>query len=343
MKKVYQSASWLRHSRAQQRRAAHRAKLRKRRQKHRNRLRYALRGAEPAQNRFDDHFVTIIAPEVFSFIENPEALLACMSNMHQVARQRKSVFLDLANIKVLSCDAITLLLSNISNPKFMLGHRCTGNVPNEPALAAVLKQSGFYSHVRSANRGASADQDTIFRRRGKKVELKYVEKILTFATTLVYGNKTKVGGVYRALIECMANTRDHASDVAKQHEAWWTSVYFDEERGVACFSFLDNGVGVFKSRKIMSLMDKLVRVFGAQPNTRILREILEGKLASSTGLPYRGKGLPSIFRAMNRGQLARLTIITNDVYAAVSQGNYRYLKPSFRGTFLYWELRKPSL
>lgn len=266
-----------------------------------------------------------------------------MSSMHDVFRQRKSVFLDMANIKALSCDAITLLLSNISNPKFTLGHHCTGNAPNDSGLATVLKQSGFYSHVRSPAKGKFLDEDTIFRRRGKKVELKYVEKILTFATKLVYGNKTKVGGIYRALIECMANTRDHASSEQKAHEAWWTSVYFDEQRKVACFSFLDNGVGIFKSRKIMSLMDRLIRAFGTQPNTRILREILEGKLASSTGLPYRGKGLPSIFRAMNRGQLSRLTLITNDVYANVSANTYRPLKPTFRGTFLYWELRKDSV
>jgi hypothetical protein len=265
-----------------------------------------------------------------------------MNSVHHQFRKGKNVHIDLKQIKGVSCETIAWLVSNISDPKFCNNRKCTGNVPDDARLEEIFKKSGFYSQVKTINTVSTDGEDKIFKRTGKKVELKFVEKIINFSTKLTYGEKTKVGGIYRTLIECMANTRDHASVFGKQHIPWWTTVYYNEQDKRACFTFLDNGVGIFKSLKLKNLLKQLSKLAGIRDNKHTLREILEGTIASSTGIPFRGKGLPSIYRAFKRGQISRLIIISNNVYANLETGTYVNLKNSFKGTLLYWEHGKQS-
>lgn len=53
-----------------------------------------------------------------------------------------------------------------------------------------------------------------------------------------------------------------------------------------------------------------------------------------TGPPYQVQWLQSI---------DNLTIISNDVYAAVSRGKIELLNVNFPGTFWYWELNRSAL
>jgi hypothetical protein len=85
----------------------------------------------------------------------------------------------------------------------------------------------------------------------------------------------------------------------------------------------------------------LYRFLGIRSDAYILREMLLGKVESSTGISYRGKGLPAVYRLSQLGKIQRLTIIANDVYANVSAGQYRILRIAFRGTLLYWEIEVP--
>lgn len=292
---------------------------------------------ENRANAFDENFTVITAPADFSIIKNPEAMISFMEIMRQELRKGKNIHIEMKDIKGISCEAIAYLLCNISDPKFCNGKSCTGSTPSDAKIADIIKKSGFYTHVKSVNKADTDEYEKIFKRTGKKVELKFIEKIINFSTVLVYGQKTKVGGIYRTLVECMANTRDHASDAGKQHVPWWTTVYFNEQDKRACFTFLDNGIGIFKSIRLKKFVHIFTKTFGANPNKRVLREILEGTLPSSTGIPYRGKGLPSIYRAFKRGQISRLIIISNDVYANLETGLFLELKNQFRGTLLYWE------
>jgi hypothetical protein len=95
-------------------------------------------------------------------------------------------------------------------------------------------------------------------------------------------------------------------------------------------------VGIFRSVKIGTIR-KLYKMVGLRNDADILREILEGTVESSTGQPYRGKGLPAIYGQSNRGSVKSLVIIANDVYGNVAKGEYRLIRNSFHGTLLYWE------
>jgi len=66
--------------------------------------------------------------------------------------------------------------------------------------------------------------------------------------------------------------------------------------------------------------------------------ILEGKMESSTGLSYRGKGLPKIYSDYKNHSLTRLCIAANDVFADFDNGIFIELRDELNGTFLYWEI-----
>jgi len=205
MKKLYQSERWKRHSSAVRRHNDKRIKGVNNRIKHRNRQKTPFSGPKIRQTAFEENFSILTAPEQFSLIKNPFQMISFMETMHSEFRRGKNIHIDMRGIKGISCEAIAYLLCNIQDPEFNRKKKCTGNLPADPNIADIIKKSGFFSQVRSAARLDSSYQDRIFRRTGKKVEPKFIVKIITFATTLVYGQKTKVGGVYRTLVECMAN------------------------------------------------------------------------------------------------------------------------------------------
>jgi hypothetical protein len=145
----------------------------------------------------------------------------------------------------------------------------------------------------------------------------------------------KIQPLYRTLIECMANTRKHASP---QHSInWWLSVYNDPRTRITSYSFCDTGIGIFKSAKVRNLT-KFALSLGLYRNKDILERILDGKIESSTGLAYRGKGLPKIYSDYKNGHIKRLFIAANDVFADFDNGIFLDLEDPLTGTFLYWEI-----
>jgi len=102
------------------------------------------------------------------------------------------------------------------------------------------------------------------------------------------------------------------------------------------------GVGIFKSSKMSGFRDKLTSFFGITDNRDVLKEIISGRKMSSTKIPYRGKGLPNIYRGLERNYYSNLKIISNDVKADLSTDKFERLSKEFSGTFLYWELNNTN-
>ena len=127
--------------------------------------------------------------------------------------------------------------------------------------------------------------------------------LIRFSAEKLFGEPLKLKGVYTTLIECMNNTINHATMDEDDKEVWWATVYFDEERKIAFFNFLDNGVGILESLDLKWHND-LKLMTGLKNNADILREVLEGKIGSRIGLSYRGKGLPEIYKRFRREQFS---------------------------------------
>ena len=157
------------------------------------------------------------------------------------------------------------------------------------------------------------------------------------ASNKTYNCDKKLRPLYRTLIECMANTKKHAKRQRAVDETWWLAVFNNDATKITSFSFIDTGVGIFKSAKIQNFT-KFALKLRFCTNIDILKDLLEGRIPSSTGLKHRGKGIPKIYNDFKDNNIHKLHIIANNVYANLHDGIFIELKYPLNGTFYYWEI-----
>ena len=281
-------------------------------------------------------FATLAVPSSFSIIQNPNETIAFLREFRYVA-QRNNLTLDLAATTCITIDAITVLIAEILR---LGGTRLVnGSLPRNESCRDLLIQSGFFDHVRSRNPLPPGKKGKISPRKSNQVEGDTAKELIRIGSEAAFGSPRKCRGAYSALVECMSNTHNHATGKREAHgaETWYLTVYGDALDGSVRYTFLDTGVGIFRSVRLNNLKKAYNRFFKGEDHRHILKDILEGKVASRTGLPFRGKGLPGIYKSFLAGRIKSLIIISNDVYANVASGDYRILGTQFPGTLVYWE------
>ncbi len=281
------------------------------------------------------------APEAFSFIENPDLFNDFLIQVHQALRERKSIEVDHRKVVLQTPEALTVFLSVLADPRYRhTRHR--GFIPKDPVQKAMFLDSGLCDYLKISDWvGRPKPSGNIQRRKNFKVEPKTACELKQFAMTRLYGSDRFHRPLYKTFIELMANTLNHAGGKTEMKERWFASAYCQAEQGKTCFTFVDNGVGIFKSvGETMSILRKMAVTIGINNNLDFLRNLLNGKLKSSTGMEHRGKGIPMINQLAVEGKIENLTIITNDVWANVSNGKFRKLEKEFPGTLWYWEVKR---
>ena len=169
----------------------------------------------------------------------------------------------------------------------------------------------------------------------KRADGGFARKLVDFAVDNNPKGNLRLKGTYGHLLECMGNTYQHAGG-APGETTWWASAFRDAARRCDCFTFIDMGMGIFNSVELSARLKLYNLTSLLRPN--ILRELLEGKIPSSTGKKYRGRGLPSIYKSALSDKLRRLVILTNNVYADTKANDFRTLGNDFEGVVLYWEV-----
>lgn len=290
------------------------------------------------ERRVISQFESLPAPSNFSFVENTVAVLSYLEKIQDHINRRKPVLINLKEITNLTNDAIVLLLALVKNPSITKGVPIKGNYPRDEELRKIFQESGVFK----ANGNEDEPKNYILTRQNKKAEGGMANELIKRATSIIFGQEARCPGVYRALMESMANTCYHAKPQQIGHETWWLTVYNDRKENKVCFAFIDLGVGIFKSSNISGFREKLSMLFGIKDNRDVLKEIISGRKMSSTKIPYRGKGLPTIYKGLERNYYSNLKLISNDVKADLSADKYEKLTKEFSGTFLYWELNNTN-
>jgi hypothetical protein len=279
----------------------------------------------------------MIVPSYFSIIQNAEEMNAFLQELRVYAR-KFHISLNLTDVILITPEAIAALTATISSSS-LPDTNVQGNLPSDPTARQVLLESGFFEHVSSMAPLPKGKLGKITKRHSKRVEAKTAQLLIECGTSQAFGvkkNTHTTRAAYSTLIELMSNTHNHAAGKRPELETWWATAFGDSNRKRVCYSFVDTGVGIFRSFKV-NLIRRAFQQFGVSENPELLLEILEGRVESRTGLAYRGKGLPTIYKKSRRGDIKSLFIIANDVYADVSNDIYRSLKTPFNGTLLYWE------
>lgn len=307
--------------------------------KGKNRYNNRPKPAKVKKRSYSAHFrkkpaVLLTVPEYFSFINYPDKAAAFFRQFGLYAVERRDIVLDFRQVKQITPDVIPLLLAKVSKYQHLI--QFFGNRPNDVQLNTLLQESGFYKIVGISNKPPTLGLlDT---HKSKIVDTEVAVAARKFTAEKTFNNsEKKIFALYRTLIECMGNTKKHASEKTSVGETWWLSVYNDPVTKITSFSFCDTGVGIFKSARIQNIT-KFAMALGITKNSDILQRILEGRVQSSTGLHYRGKVLPKIYSDYKNNQLKRLVIAANDVFADFDNGPFIELKNPLNGTFLYWEI-----
>jgi hypothetical protein len=337
MKKLITGARWKRYLAARSRRQA-RAQVRAVR--HRTRA-DANSGRLP---RFRRKTTTLVAPTVFSLVRNPAETVRFL-NRARILSVDRNVFIDLAAVTEITPDAVAGLLAVINRVRTP-GALISGNVPNHPQAKAIIESSGFRDYVRSAAYrpphpvlGALINRQQTSEAVEQRFNQATATGLISFAMQKLTGSAGHHGPSYSVLGEAMLNTWNHATATTQKPEPWWASVYFDQKGDRACFTFIDQGVGIFKSHRLTTILT-LRHTFRMLNSADILRKILEGEIRSSTGIEGRGNGLPGMCNHCKAGRIRNLTVISNDAWGNVETDSYQQLPSPFAGTLLYWEVVK---
>ena len=279
------------------------------------------------------------APSVFSIVNNPDEAMQFFTTLELYA-SKYNINIDLSQVQTLTTDAIAALIATIQ--RLDVGVR--GNLPDDPDGQKMLLESGFFKYVRSTQPLPSTPQGTMEQKANTIVSPITAKNLVHYGTKRIFGTSLRNKPSYSTLIECMANTKGHAAGRSNPNsrsprppETWWATVYADAGRKKICFTFVDTGVGIFRSIRIR-VVRKIYDFFGGKDDTDILRDMLAGRVPSSTTLSFRGKGLPYMNRLARANKISSLVIVANDVYANVSANEFTRLRSSFHGTLVYWEV-----
>lgn len=296
----------------------------------------------------------VYAPEVLSFIENPEGVVEFISELKTLYDDKKKVFVVLKDVNIIAYDAIVVLLSIMV--KFKANRiKFNGDFPTNESARDVLIESKFIKYLfqqfKKEERYYLGQKSSIHTHAWKDVDSELGYELIKNASKTVWGDERRCQGVQRTLIELMLNTNNHADDSKKGEKHWWLSVHHDKTNHKVSFAFIDFGVGVFsslnnkrKGSKFFGALDKLKEKIQYGNNAELLQLIMDGTLhRTATGKPYHGKGLPGINKARERNQISNLNIITNNVHANLDSNEFRIIPNSFSGTFVYWELNQQNL
>lgn len=312
-----------------------------------SRKRLKLRGVSAKERKylFDrERSYTVVAPTNFSFIENTSECIQTFEKLHFHLRRNQNVFFKCRNIANITDDTIVVLMSVIK--EFQLKKiSLIGDEPKSKAVCKVFEKSGIANYVEGyITTRAVTDKNGIYSHNNLKVQNELSHQLIGSAAETIWGEKKTCTGVQRVLIECMANTHDHADPKREAMHSWWLSISHDDVNKIVSFSFVDFGVGIFESIKRQKSTVKFINFFSSifgryKNNADILKLIFDGELKKSrTGSKNRGNGLPSIAKALSLNQIDNVKIISNDVYADLKNDKFETMPKQFSGTFVYWEL-----
>lgn len=279
------------------------------------------------------------APKNFSFVDNPQNVLIYFNQITEFVCDNQPVNIDIREIENLTPDTIILLIAKLSDKKSKrVG--LSGNAPKEPLLHRMFLESGLYNFVRSRGAKPVAPNNKLWKHstnnqvKGEMAgQATEICKIMFAKNNVVYDTDN----LYNLLVEAMSNTINHA-DNNKYQVNWWLYYFIDEVNEKIKYSFIDLGIGIFKSASFNSYR-KLFNIF-LKGNAFLVKPFLEGKIISSriNDSEISGKGVKQIISCAILPEFINFTIITNDIKINVKTKASESLNTNFDGTLIYFEI-----
>lgn len=296
-------------------------------------------------------YKTINPPEDFSMISNPEGVIKYFNDYRQFIWDGYSIKFDLSTVNSVSFDGIALLTTKIKDKSFRWTSNIKGKNPSDENMRKLFLDSWFFEHIDQQIGRKNIIWKMIHNVTDKKVKSEDAGLVKDEIIQHAWLNWVITKRIYEAIIECMSNTEEHAGVGFD----WWLMYYKDQDKKVKV-CFIDLWEWIIKSintkynekrewyEKIFSIIRTIKNLFVWENEwQKILKALIESdkeKVDKVSSVPRRErwKWLPSLKAFTLEQNIKNFTIITNDVYANVSNDEYRILKEAFWWTFIYREV-----
>lgn len=294
------------------------------------------------QKQIENSKKTIInypSPQNFSFINNTNEVLTYFNDVRDYIKLKESVNLDISDITELTPETITLLMAKLSEKESrkVVLH---GNAPKDPILKKMFVESGIYNFVNSRGRKQVSQKNKLWKHStNNEVRGEMTAEAIKACKELFKqkGINYDTDSLYNLLVEAMSNTMNHADGKISNLD-WWLYYYLDEENNTLKFSFIDLGIGIFKSASFDTYKSYMKHLY--KGNLLLVKPFLEGKIISSrkTDKEISGKGVQQIIDCAKLHEFKKFIIISNDVKIDVKSQEGEEISDNFEGTFIYFEI-----
>lgn len=292
-----------------------------------------------------------------------EILQLVSTLLRVLTNSRSLVKLDFSPVKRIYPGGLLLLLAYLELTLESFPRRVRAVCPRGSKSAQLLHQFGFGERLGVSMVGNKPRDDDVVNWRfgtGHQVEgQKIVEHLDGFVEMI---GSSMPQGLYNALCEAMSNVKHHAyptgCSVPPELQRWWLfSSCRPPEKGKGgqlYLAFYDIGIGIPETMRLrldgmrerlaggwQGLMRDLGLGDGLGQDRDLLRLAIDHE-RSSTGLHFRGKGLPEMKEFASSTDEGRMTIISGGAqytYRAQNRQTITYrCRQALGGTLILWNL-----
>lgn len=288
---------------------------------------------------------SLSAPRSLTVPSGPEAAQFFINLQNRVRCKRPVLFLDLSRVRDVTLEALAYLLSIVLD---RTGSDCkvSGNLPKDPAARELFRRSGFLDFMLTRDGLPPHDERLFSIHRGHNVDTQSADALITFVMRAfsLTNNTPLTRSLYRTLVECMANTNNHAYaslTIRRRRKFWYVAASVNMVKNTVDFVFLDSGDGI--PATIRTHWAEWFKSLVVEPDdAKLLRSAVQGEFRTRTKQHKRGKGLPSIHSQVKQGQLENLAIrsLKGRVSASGEELEATPMSWRFQGTLLSWSVRK---
>jgi hypothetical protein len=283
--------------------------------------------------------------------------------MDRLAKTDFKIKLDFSQVHKIFPGGMLMLLAYLELLSENYPGRIRASCPPGSKAAQLIHHFDFGSRLRVAQAGNKPRDKSVTHWRfatGQQAEgNKIAEHIASFSELV---GSSMPDGLYIVLTEAMTNVRQHAYPDSTVHvpasmQRWWLfslcNAPTQSESGQLYIAFYDVGIGIPESmRRLLTLGERLKEgvdqvlkglgiTEGRTQDSQLLRLAVD-KNRTSTGLPFRGKGLPEMKDFVMSTSGGRMTIVSG---AAQYSCNASEAEPAtarceipIAGTLILWNL-----
>jgi hypothetical protein len=317
-----------------------------------------LHGPPPSEPRFFSTPIEITEsrfefPAVLDFLTLPVETKVFFAELRRrISHSRRHrVYIDHSSLKRMTPEAALVLMAEMYRAHNLFGEcekLCT--LPNDPDTRDLLGGVGYYDYFAEAKKTwkppKGVQRHFFTHQKGTLLEPLVVKSLMKHFETVSNLSAEMNSALYEALIECMNNVLEHAYPKtvgrAAQYRHWWVLGYVETGTREMSFCFFDQGVGIPRTIRTRFRDSPWLGPLARSDSELVQRAVIEGGY-SSTKMPSKGRGLPTLKRFIDTSTDGELSILSHKSFCVFHTGkdpvreDHRINLP---GTLITWNIRR---